>query len=149
MTAAAAPRNALTSLTEMSREIDGAVVLDEFGGLVDAAGLDDERAARVAATATSLLGTADERFDGGRAPLTQLTAEVGGGAVFVVRSGGRAIVAVTGPEPTTGLVFYDLKVTLRDLVEAGEAEAKPTRPAGKRAAAAEKPNAAAAEEKDG
>ena len=37
------------------------------------------------------------------------------GSVFVVRDGKRLIVATTAPEPTVGLVFYDLKSTLREL----------------------------------
>ena len=35
------------------------------------------------------------------------------GSVFVVRDGERIVVAVTGREPTVGLVFYDLKTCLR------------------------------------
>ena len=36
------------------------------------------------------------------------------GSVFVVRDGERMIAATTRPEPTVGLVFYDLKHCLRD-----------------------------------
>jgi len=35
------------------------------------------------------------------------------GSVFVVRDDGRLIAATTTPEPTVGLVFYDLKSCLR------------------------------------
>ena len=51
------------------------------------------------------------------APLTQLEAATRGGSVFVVRDGGRRIAATTRPEPTVGLVFYDLKSCLRQLEE--------------------------------
>jgi hypothetical protein len=43
--------------------------------------------------------------------------------VFVVRDGSRRIAATTGPSPTVGLVFYDLKSCLRGTDE--EAPAKP------------------------
>jgi hypothetical protein len=46
------------------------------------------------------------------------------GSVFVVRDGKRLIVATTAPEPTVGLVFYDLKSALRDLET--KPKAKPT-----------------------
>jgi hypothetical protein len=35
--------------------------------------------------------------------------------VFVVRDGERLIVATTTPEPTVGLVFYDLKTCIRSI----------------------------------
>jgi hypothetical protein len=35
--------------------------------------------------------------------------------VFVVRDGDRLIAATTTPEPTVGLVFYDLKTCLRSI----------------------------------
>ena len=41
------------------------------------------------------------------------------GSVFVVADGERLIAAVTGRDPTAGLVFYDLKSCLR---QAGEQE---------------------------
>jgi hypothetical protein len=44
--------------------------------------------------------------------------------VFVVRSGGRTILATTRPDPTVGLVLYDLRSCLRNA--AGEAP-KPRR----------------------
>ena len=39
-----------------------------------------------------------------------------------MRDGDRVIAATTGPEPTVGLVFYDLKTCLRGF---GEEPAKP------------------------
>ena len=44
--------------------------------------------------------------------MTQIEASVQDGSVFVVRDGSRRIVATTGPAPTVGLVFYDLKSAL-------------------------------------
>ena len=43
-----------------------------------------------------------------------------------MRDGERTVAAVTGPEPTVGLVFYDLKSCLRTSAESEES-AKPKR----------------------
>jgi hypothetical protein len=48
----------------------------------------------------------------------------------VVRDGDRLIAATTTPEPTVGLVFYDLKTCLRGLGE--EEKPKPKRAAPKK-----------------
>jgi hypothetical protein len=50
--------------------------------------------------------------------VTQLEASTQDGSVFVVRDGGRAVVATTAADPTVGLVFYDLKSCLRGSAEA-------------------------------
>jgi hypothetical protein len=50
----------------------------------------------------------------------QLDAALQGGSVFVVRDADRLIAATTTPEPTVGLVFYDLKSCLRALGETPE-----------------------------
>ena len=42
------------------------------------------------------------------------------GSVFVVRDHGRVLAATTPPEPTVGLVFYDLKSCLRSIAGGGE-----------------------------
>jgi hypothetical protein len=47
------------------------------------------------------------------------------GSVFVVRDERHLVVAVTRPEPTVGLVFYDLKTCLRLVGE--EPAKKPAR----------------------
>ena len=51
------------------------------------------------------------------------------GSVFVVRDDERIVAAVTGREPTSGLVFYDLKTCLR---LAGEQPARKKAAAGAR-----------------
>jgi hypothetical protein len=62
----------------------------------------------------------------GLADLAQLEAATLEGSVFVVRRNGRTIAATTRPDPTVGLVFYDLKHCLRALEEApAAAVAKP------------------------
>jgi predicted regulator of Ras-like GTPase activity (Roadblock/LC7/MglB family) len=109
---------ALADLTEISTQIKTAVVLDREGTVL-AATVDDDRAGRLAGAALELFRAAEEK---GEQELVQLDAALQGGSVFVVRDADRLIAATTSPEPTVGLVFYDLKSCLRGL---GEQPAKP------------------------
>ena len=120
--------DALAHLTEISSQIDAAVVLDREGTVV-AATVDDERAGRMAGAALELFRRADERRE---QELVQLDAALQGGSVFVVRDADRLIAATTRSEPTVGLVFYDLKSCLRSI---GEAPAEKPKPKPKRAPA--------------
>ena len=125
---------ALADLTEISSQVEAAVVLDDTGAVV-ASTLDDAaRSARLAQVALDLLGASDKRFESGGRALTQLEAALREGSVFVARDEGRSIVATTSPEPTSGLVFYDLKTCLRAL-----GDSKPTKPESKAAAKPARP----------
>ncbi len=115
---------ALADLTEISAQIEVAVVFDRDGTVL-AATVDDERAGRLAAEALELLRAADDARPDSADELAQLDVALQDGSVFVVRDGDRLIVATTTPEPTAGLVFYDLKSCLRGLGE--EQPAKPKR----------------------
>ncbi len=106
-------QTALAELTEISTQVEAAVLVDPKGA-VAASTLPDEWAARLASGARQLLEAAAEA---GQAEVTQLEAATGDGSLFVVREGRRLLVATTGPEPTAGLVFYDLRRCLR---KAGE-----------------------------
>jgi predicted regulator of Ras-like GTPase activity (Roadblock/LC7/MglB family) len=111
---------ALSDLTEISSQIEAAIVLDAEGSTL-ASTLDESRSAELAVAAQELVAAvARASGDGGR-QLTQLEVSTAEGSVFVVRDGERTIAAVTGAEPTVGLVFYDLKSCLRSVA----AEAKP------------------------
>ena len=113
---------ALADLTEVSAQIQAAVLAEVDGRLIASTFSDEARGARVADAARRLLRAAEEtRPDGGDA-LTQLQAATAAGSVFVVRDERRLVAAVTGRDPTTGLVFYDLKTCLRLL---GEGEDEP------------------------
>src|ERR1700755_1645783 len=105
--------DALAHLTEISNQIEAAVVLDREGTVV-AATVDDERAGRMAGAALELYRAADGQRE---QELVQLDAALDGGSVFVVRDADRLIAAITRAEPTVGLVFYDLKSPLRRLPE--------------------------------
>ena len=111
---------ALADLTEISTQIKAAALF-RADGSVDASTLADGR--RFVEAARELLAAAEKvRTE----PLVQLEAASAGGSVFVVRDGERFVAAVTGPEPTVGLVFYDLKSCLRSSAASEEAE-KPKR----------------------
>jgi predicted regulator of Ras-like GTPase activity (Roadblock/LC7/MglB family) len=117
-----ATAQALADLTEISSQIESAVVFDREGTVL-ASTVDDDRAGRLALTALELLRAAEEHGAGGK-ELAQLDVALQDGSVFVVRDGDRLIAATTTPEPTAGLVFYDLKSALRAL---GQEPAKPKR----------------------
>jgi predicted regulator of Ras-like GTPase activity (Roadblock/LC7/MglB family) len=102
---------ALADLTEISSQIEAAVLFDEGGAVLGSTLASDEAAQGVARAATELLERAGAfRSEGA---ITQLEASTAHGSVFVVRDGARRIAATTGPAPTVGLVFYDLKSCLR------------------------------------
>jgi predicted regulator of Ras-like GTPase activity (Roadblock/LC7/MglB family) len=133
-------QQALADLTEISSQIQAAVVFDD-GGKVAASTLGNSpRADQLAKAAGALLAAADE-IKTGESALTQLEVATGEGSVFVVRSGKTVIAATTGSNPTAGLVFYDLKSALRTVKPA----AKPA--AAKKPAAARKKTATTAKKK--
>jgi predicted regulator of Ras-like GTPase activity (Roadblock/LC7/MglB family) len=116
---------ALSELTEISSQVEAAVVFGADGEVV-ASTLPDDRAKQVAASAKALF---EEAGLGTSGELTHLEAATADGSLFVVQDGELLIAASTGPEPTSGLVFYDLKACLRKAA----AKPKPKRkPAAKR-----------------
>src|SRR5919202_2051056 len=118
-------QQALADLTEISSQIQAAVLFDEAAEVQASTLSDDERARELARAAAQLLAAAEDVRAGAEERLTQLEAATRDGSVFVVRDEGRTIAATTAPEPTVGLVFYDLKSCLRQLTE--QPEEKPKR----------------------
>ena len=130
-------QQALADLTEISSQIEAAVVFDDKGKVVGSTLADGNALAKGAA---ELLAAADE-LKTGDAPLTQLEIATGDGSLFVVREGKTTIAATTAPEPTVGLVFYDLKSALRSAKPKPRPRAKPKLDAEKPKPAAKKPAA--------
>jgi predicted regulator of Ras-like GTPase activity (Roadblock/LC7/MglB family) len=122
---------ALDRLTEISAQVEAAVIFDVDGGVVGSTLADEQRARRLADAGRALLDEAQRRGQGER--LVQLEVALQEGSVFLVRDDGRAITATTAPGPTVGVVFYDLKSCLRDLTRE-EPEAKPKAAPKKKAA---------------
>jgi predicted regulator of Ras-like GTPase activity (Roadblock/LC7/MglB family) len=104
-------QQALADLTEVSSQIQTAVVFDDNGKVVGSTATDVEPFARAAA---DLLAAAED-VNAGSSALAQLEVSTTAGSVFVVREGKTTIAATTAPAPTVGLVFYDLKSALRSL----------------------------------
>ncbi|HEY3017777.1 MAG TPA: roadblock/LC7 domain-containing protein [Gaiellaceae bacterium] len=107
-------QQALSDLTEISSQIQAAVVFDDEGKVAGSTLGDSDRADALAKAAAELLAAA-EGVKTGESPLTQLEVATGEGSVFIVREGKRSIAATTAGDPTVGLVFYDLKSALRSL----------------------------------
>jgi predicted regulator of Ras-like GTPase activity (Roadblock/LC7/MglB family) len=121
---------ALADLTEISAQIEGAVLAKGDGSVIASTLPREERGAELARAAVELLAAADEsRADG--QDLVQLQAVTPRGSLFVVRDGGRVVAALTGSKPTVGLVFYDLKTCLRMLEREEAKKAEKAEPAAK------------------
>jgi hypothetical protein len=97
---------ALRELMEISSVITAAVVLDGEGAILASA--PEEAGARLARSAQELVAAAADVGADGQ-DVTRVEVELGEGAFFVVREGGRTVAATTGPNPTSGLVVYDLR----------------------------------------
>jgi predicted regulator of Ras-like GTPase activity (Roadblock/LC7/MglB family) len=127
---------ALADLTEISSQIESAVLVDAGGAVVASTLTEAARATAMARAARELLSAAERAMGGAesRERLVQLQVATPDGCVFVVQDEERIVAAVTVPEPTAGLVFYDLKTCLRHV--AGEDLApKPKARAGSKKAA--------------
>jgi len=123
---------ALTEMIEISAQIEAAVVFDRDGAVL-ASTLEDDRARLLAGSALGFLRAAEEARPDEEAGFAQLDASLRDGCVFLVVDADHAIAATTAPEPTAGLVFYDLKRCLDGLGEEPEPEpAKPKRAPAKR-----------------
>jgi predicted regulator of Ras-like GTPase activity (Roadblock/LC7/MglB family) len=109
---------ALADLTEISSQIVKAVIVDGDGSVVATTIAQEEVARSFAAGVTRLVEEAGHAgVSRGLVGLTQFEAATLEGSVFVVRRGARVIAATTRPDPTVGLVFYDLKHCLQSIDE--------------------------------
>jgi hypothetical protein len=118
---------AIADLTEISPQVRKIVALAADGSVAGSNLPDDVAAKRLADGARRLHEAAESMRPG----VLQLEAATLAGSVFVVLDGQRMIAATTTPEPTVGLVFYDLKTCLRSIEE-------PKKPAPKRKPPAKK-----------
>jgi len=121
---------AIDDLKEISPQVRDVVVIGADGAPAGSSLTEEPAVERLADGARRLVEAAEAMRPG----VAQLEAATLGGSVFVVRDGDRLIAATTSPEPTVGLVFYDLKTCLRSIDEAPPA----TKPARRRSTAAQK-----------
>jgi predicted regulator of Ras-like GTPase activity (Roadblock/LC7/MglB family) len=116
---------ALKDLTEISSQIQAAVLITADGQTLASTIDDHARSDRLCAAVGSLVEAATAR-SGGEGRLVQLEAATSDGSLFVVRDDERMVAAVTKPEPTAGLVFFDLKSCLRAAAaEQGDGKPRP------------------------
>ena len=113
---------ALADLTEISSQIEAAVLFDPGGNVQGSTLAAPARAEELAGVASQVFRNAEQVKPGGT--LTQLEIATSEGSLFVVRDDETYLAATTGDNPTVGLVFYDLKSTLRNL-KPPEPETKP------------------------
>ena len=128
---------ALQDLTEISSQIEAAVLIAADGALLATTLADEGATGRLAGAVGKLVDAAiSVPHESGERQLVQLEAATSDGSVFVVRDDVRVVAAVTSPEPTAGLVFYDLKSCLRAAAaERGDGKPRPAARRTRRAAA--------------
>ena len=115
---------ALADLTEISAQIEAAVLAEADGSVVASTFRQEGRGEELARAAVDLVAAAGEaRGNSGTPELVQIQAATPRGSLFVVRDESHMVAAVTGTKPTVGLVFYDLKTCLR-MLEREEAKAE-------------------------
>src|SRR5881227_1517129 len=102
---------AIDDLKEISPQVRDVVVIGADGAPAGSSLTQESAVGRLADGAKRLVEAAEAMRPG----VAQLEAATLGGSVFVVRDGDRVIAATTSPEPTVGLVFYDLKTCLRSI----------------------------------
>jgi predicted regulator of Ras-like GTPase activity (Roadblock/LC7/MglB family) len=124
------PAQALADLVEISSQIEAVVLVEGDGSVVASTLADAAKAAELAAVAQEVVARAEAVAPSRE--VTQVEAALAEGSVFAVRSGPRTILATTRPDPTVGLVLYDLRSCLRNA--ATSPEAKPKRSRAKKAA---------------
>jgi predicted regulator of Ras-like GTPase activity (Roadblock/LC7/MglB family) len=121
------PAQALADLTEISSQIEAAVLADANGTVLASTFADEEKGERLARAVFGLVEAAEKAHGETKERLVQIEAATPDGSLFVVRDDVRLAAAVTGADPTSGLVFYDLKTCLRLVGEEKPTEKKTTR----------------------
>jgi predicted regulator of Ras-like GTPase activity (Roadblock/LC7/MglB family) len=104
---------ALRELMDLSSQVGAAVIIGRDGATVASSPEEEAASDALAGTARELVGAAFEL--GSKLEVSRVEIELEEGALFVVSEGGFTIAARTGPEPTSGLVIYDLRTCLRSI----------------------------------
>lgn len=107
------PNEALAELLTLSSQIVDVAILGGSGFVLIASSGTPERGEELARIAAELLAVAADVRPGGE--VARIEVALDGGSVFVVTEGGRSAVARTVPEPTAGLVVYDLRTALHQI----------------------------------
>jgi predicted regulator of Ras-like GTPase activity (Roadblock/LC7/MglB family) len=102
---------ALSELLGLTTEVVEAVITAPDGTVEASHTATDARARELSAVGATLVSAAAELRPG--VPVTRVHVDLERGSLVVVRDEGRTIVATTVPEPTAGLVGFDLRTALR------------------------------------
>lgn len=100
---------ALHELGELSSQVERAVLLDADGSPVATLPADVPAEGLVRAALDAIAAAGELHAS----EVTSVEVELDDGGLFVLREEGRTIAATTGPDPTAGLVVYDLRTCLR------------------------------------
>lgn len=100
---------ALRELMELSSQITAAIALDSDGSVLAVSSDDAAVAAALTASTAELVAAAGDLGAADGREVTRVEVELEEGAFFVVREAGRTVAARTEPNPTSGLVVYDLR----------------------------------------
>ena len=119
--------DALRELTELSTQIESAVVLRADGAVL-ASTLEDPASEAALASSTLELMAAAFELNARPREVTRVEVELESGAFIALRDGGRTIAATTGPQPTSGLVVYDLRTCLAGITEPEQPKKKKRAP---------------------
>jgi predicted regulator of Ras-like GTPase activity (Roadblock/LC7/MglB family) len=121
----------LADLTEISSQVEAAVVVGADGAVLGSTLPDEAATDRLAQAGVGMLDAATSRFGSDVRSVTQVEAALREGSIFAVREGTLCILARTTPAPTSGLVVYDLKTCVRACAEKAK-KPKPRRRAAKK-----------------
>ena len=114
---------ALADLTEISSQVESAVVLSSEGAVLGSTAASNATAERLAEAARELLAATLVVPTGSTRELVQLEVALPEGSVFVVRDDSHTVAAGTSASPTSALVLSDLRTCLRALSD--QPESKP------------------------
>ena len=108
------PELALAYLGELSTDIRAAAVLDDSGALAAQSGFDEGDSGQVRALVGDVFDRAAEVAGDGPAP-AQIEVALPDGSVYAIREHGWTLAVVTGRFALSSLMFFDLRMVIRDL----------------------------------
>jgi predicted regulator of Ras-like GTPase activity (Roadblock/LC7/MglB family) len=109
---------ALAELTEISSQIELALIFDARGDLIEATLANRPRAESLAFSAAALLACTARVGGPGRDEPIQVELTYPKESILLIREGDRRILALTTPDPISGLAFFELRACLRKLIDA-------------------------------
>ena len=109
---------ALAELTEISSQIELALIFDPRGELIESTLADRQRAESLAFSAAALLACSAQVGGPMRDEPIQVELAYPEGSILLVREGDLRILALTSPDPIAGLAFFELRACLRKLDDA-------------------------------